>query len=294
MTSIEITKIQRSFYPGDEWLYFKIYLGKFSANKLITDVLFTVAENLVHENICSKWFFIRYSDPNHHIRFRLKLSDVKHYHTVLHKIRESLTLYIASRVIWKIQIDTYEREIERYGKNRMLLSEDLFYENSKVVSHILQQESNELRLILCSVHLIKHLISQLDDFDDKAFLTQNVKYYREEFEVNKVTLKLLAKEFINFEKDFVSFKQKDLYKNLLEINQIYVKQIKQIYDLEKNISANDFDSFLSSHIHMFINRLFSERQRQFELIVYEYISRMNSSSISNRDCRTSAKFLITI
>ena len=67
--------IQRTYIPGDQWLYFKIYTGFKTADLLLREVIPRIANQLLAGHIISKWFFIRYSDPELHLRLRFCLQD---------------------------------------------------------------------------------------------------------------------------------------------------------------------------------------------------------------------------
>ncbi|HVJ92985.1 MAG TPA: lantibiotic dehydratase, partial [Labilithrix sp.] len=64
------TAIPRTFPPGSEWLYAKLYTGTASAD----DVLKEVVTPLVapQKKSSTGWFFIRFGDPEWHVRLRLR------------------------------------------------------------------------------------------------------------------------------------------------------------------------------------------------------------------------------
>ena len=58
----------RSFGPASEWLYVKLYTGPATADGVLRDVLApVVAEAGLPPG---SWFFIRYGDPDWHVRLR--------------------------------------------------------------------------------------------------------------------------------------------------------------------------------------------------------------------------------
>jgi len=61
---------QRTFIPGDAWVYYKIYTGAKTSDILLTEIIKPVAEKLIEQELIDQWFFIRYADPKHHIRVR--------------------------------------------------------------------------------------------------------------------------------------------------------------------------------------------------------------------------------
>ncbi|HBX51207.1 MAG: hypothetical protein A2275_06955 [Bacteroidetes bacterium RIFOXYA12_FULL_35_11] len=65
----------RYFIPGSEWLYYKIYCGPKTADTIIENVFLPVSSKLFENSLIKKWFFIRYSDSDLHLRFRILLND---------------------------------------------------------------------------------------------------------------------------------------------------------------------------------------------------------------------------
>ncbi len=125
--------IQRNFILGDTWLYYKIYTGPKTSDSVLTGIIKPVAEQLIADNIIDKWFFIRYADPKHHIRVRFHYSQSENIAIIINSLSPYLRPLVEQDHIWKVQIDTYHREIERYGSNTMELSESLFYYDSKMI-----------------------------------------------------------------------------------------------------------------------------------------------------------------
>ncbi len=125
---------QRRFVTGSEWLYVKIYCGTSSAEKILKTLIKPLTKELVQEGVIDKWFFLRYADPEHHIRIRFHhASDKGFWKTVLERLYGVLQQDLENGLAYKIQTDTYEREIERYGAATMELSEDIFYYDSEAV-----------------------------------------------------------------------------------------------------------------------------------------------------------------
>ena len=123
--------ITREFYPGDEWVYFKIYLNAGCANEVLVHLKKNVINTLLRKKLIDKWFFIRYSDPDFHIRLRLHIpaprdsrrspsASLSGYYAgifagIVSRINKSLSPFTKSGLISRIQLDTYIREIERYS-----------------------------------------------------------------------------------------------------------------------------------------------------------------------------------
>tara|TARA_R100000789_G_scaffold100433_1_gene110619 strand:- start:1972 stop:2247 length:276 start_codon:yes stop_codon:yes gene_type:complete len=66
-------RVIRNFALGSEWLFYKIYVGPKTGDALLTQAVKPLVYKLVSDSLVEKWFFIRYTDPNFHIRLRLRL-----------------------------------------------------------------------------------------------------------------------------------------------------------------------------------------------------------------------------
>src|SRR5207302_1688840 len=56
--------------PGSDWLYVKLYTGTATADQLLRDVVAPVVEQALATGAAERWFFIRYGDPDWHLRVR--------------------------------------------------------------------------------------------------------------------------------------------------------------------------------------------------------------------------------
>ena len=76
MESIYETK---TFIPGSEWVYFKLYTGTKTADTILKNELYGFIQEMIKNKSIDKWFFIRYSDPDFHVRLRIHLNDKKDF-----------------------------------------------------------------------------------------------------------------------------------------------------------------------------------------------------------------------
>jgi len=276
--------MKRSFIIGSEWLYYKIYTGVKTSDVILADIIKPVTEQLISEGIIDKWFFIRYADPKHHIRVRFHYSNPENVAVLINALNEAFTPLIEEDVIWKMQADTYQREIERYGESTMVSSETLFFHESKMISEFLDlidgDEGEELRWLFG----VRAIDSLLGDFkfteDDKLKLLENLHIgFGNEFGMNRFLKKQLEKKF-RVEKDkmktFLDFKTETAgdYKPLLEILERKSKNtlttVSTILDDIKEVTLNNL---MGSYIHMLMNRLFRSKNRLHEMVVYDLLYR---------------------
>ena len=71
-----VTEEERLHPPGSDWHYLKVYAGLATLDELITDSLGPLLLNLEREGIVNRWFFIRYADPEAHLRLRFTANSI--------------------------------------------------------------------------------------------------------------------------------------------------------------------------------------------------------------------------
>ncbi len=107
--------IQRDFILGDDWFYFKIYTGVKTADTLLIELIEPLTKKIMDEGLIDKWFFIRYSDPEFHLRIRFRIKNKLKLSEIILELNKLLKPFIENRLVSTFQTETYSREIERYG-----------------------------------------------------------------------------------------------------------------------------------------------------------------------------------
>lgn len=289
--------IHRNYIVGDNWLYYKIYTGPKISDMILTDIIKPVTENLLKSGVIEKWFFIRYSDPEFHLRLRFYFFDKKSIGQIISVLLPYFKSLVNQDLIWKIQIDTYKPEIERYGFKTMELSESLFFNDSKLVVDLISlikgDEGEELRWLFA----LKFIDSFLDDFqleiEEKLSLIEILKVgFGTEFGMSRPLKKQLDSKFRSKRKKiewFITFCSDDEndYSPILDILKINrtsnkplisnILKLKSIEGLE--ISLN---SLIQSYLHMFFNRLFKTKNRVHEMVCYDFLFRYYKSQIAKQ------------
>ena len=126
--------VRRSFAPGSEWLYAKLFTGTSTADRLLTECVGPVVRQAMQTGAADRWFFIRYGDPEWHLRLRLHGTPARLYGEVLPELNAALESRFGDGQLWRLQLDTYEREAERYGgQEGILVAEELFHADSETV-----------------------------------------------------------------------------------------------------------------------------------------------------------------
>lgn len=279
-----LKEIQRDFIIGDEWLYYKIFCGHSASNKILTEILKPLSEEFLAEKLIKQWFFIRYNNPSYHIRYRVQITDIESIGYIIKKINVHLRNFISNELIWTVEVDTYKREIERYGRNTMLISENIFYLDSCMVSNFIESLNNEETYTksLFGLRLMKFYLDSFDiSLHEKLKFTESLKnsFYKE-FSSEKDIKKQLDKLFndnqatINTSLSSNISKSNSLTKSIFPYKKEIQKNIRIITALQKkNALEIDIYHLISSYIHMSVNRLFISNNRLHELTLYDFLWR---------------------
>ena len=277
-------KIKRSFILGDEWLYYKVYCGVHTSDLVLEELISPMTEKLFAEKLIHEWFFIRYNDPDPHLRLRFKLLNVKKIGLVIDIFNRYVLPYVQASLIWKIQTDTYTRELERYGARTMQFSEKLFFYDSKLIINALSTIKDEELYFLFILKCIDCFLTefQLSRSEKLVFFKENALAFKKEFNIEKSTKRSLARKYRSVDENLqkimgnygVTEKYKSIENKLQKRNNALKLFAQKICNLnEKELLQVEFKYLLSSHIHMSVNRAFRDKQRFYELLVYDFLYR---------------------
>ncbi|PWK15012.1 lantibiotic dehydratase [Tumebacillus permanentifrigoris] len=126
----------RIYLPGSEWMYMKLYgiesrQEEFMATKLI-ELLSAVSQ----QGLVDKAYFMRYADPDMHIRLRLHGQPDVLSSRVMPLVHQWSTELLQDGMLSKLVLDAYEPEVERYGGPELMkLVEQVFHADSMVVAN---------------------------------------------------------------------------------------------------------------------------------------------------------------
>lgn len=273
--------MNRVFSLGSEWVYFKIYSGYKITDVILLEYLKEKIAFLVSENIIKKWFFIRYNDPDSHIRIRFQVSKTDDVFYVIKELNLIFEDVLHKNFIWKVQNDTYLREIERYGSKTMEDSETLFYYDSEMILNYLSLKNgfkNDKTQLLFSFLSIDSFLDafSLSPSEKLALLDDMQQGFKKEFNATKVLKSQLDKHYRELEKQISTTMNDDKSYELSPLYEIIEQKSSKIKPIVESIKENleiNLNSFLSSHIHMMINRQFTSRQREYETLIYDHLYR---------------------
>jgi thiopeptide-type bacteriocin biosynthesis protein len=266
---------------GSDWIYFKIYSGYKIADNILIDYLNEKMEFLESENYIKKWFFIRYNDSDSHLRIRFQVNKRDDVYQIMTKLNPVFEDLLQKNFIWKVQTDTYLREIERYGLSTIEDSETLFYFDSKMITAYLNLkntfEKEETQLLFSFLSIDSFLNAFSLSSSKKLELLNNLQQsFKQEFNATKVLKSELDKHYRTLENEIerelssVSNSKFSMLHEIIHEKHIQIQPVVASIKVKLEINLN---SFLSSHIHMMINRQFTSRQREYEALIYDHLYR---------------------
>jgi thiopeptide-type bacteriocin biosynthesis protein len=124
--------------PGSEWLFAKLYCSRTLEEDLISSPVRIFAEQACEEGLAEEWFFIRYSDPDPHIRLRFRGQPDRLTSELLPSLCAWAGGLMSDGRCMRFALDTYDREIERYGGPAgTTVAESVFAADSRAVATLL-------------------------------------------------------------------------------------------------------------------------------------------------------------
>lgn len=283
------------YIPGSQWVYYKIYCGTKSADKILTAAIKPIVDILLQKKLITRFFFIRYYDPSFHIRFRLELTDSGSMGAVSQIIHEYLSVFHKSGLVWKIQTDTYKRETRRYGAKTIGLAEHLFFRDSEAVLQILSQTWGDAWEEVRWLITLRTIDQLLDAFNitpaAKVEFTEMLRQsFATEFKADKFLKSQLNAKFRNYRPAIEKIMNKSLdetseLKPLLDILKLKQELIKpvalEILEAVKNKLVDvSLTELLGSYIHMLVNRIISSKARLHEMVIYDFLNRHYKGEIA--------------
>jgi thiopeptide-type bacteriocin biosynthesis protein len=129
--------------PGSDWLFAKLYCPEVFAQDLITHEIAPFSRGAVASGLADEWFFLRYADPDFHLRLRFR-GDPKNLQTGLAPHLSAWTSdLLASGLCTRLSLDTYEREVDRYGGPEGIeVAERIFAADSATTVDLLQLDED--------------------------------------------------------------------------------------------------------------------------------------------------------
>jgi len=232
------------------------------------------------EGLWDRWHFVRYRDPDHHLRLRFHGLPSRLLSDLLPQIHRHLEGRLAQGLLWKVQVDTFEPEWERYGgSSGFALAEGWFFDDSQ---QILNQLVDGLTLeqrwraglrntdaiwaaLGLSVQARKGLAQAARDGFRKEFGDSGAGAVQ-----MGARFRALRKEL---ESGFPHASGPPLAPELCGL-----PRIREAFD--QGLIQEDLASLASSLSHMHLNRLLRTSPREHEWVLMEFLVRLYESRLA--------------
>ncbi|WP_262484317.1 thiopeptide-type bacteriocin biosynthesis protein [Chryseobacterium limigenitum] len=170
-------------------------------------------------------------------------------------------------------IDTYSREIERYGTSTIQEAEFLFCKNSDFFVKQCLHLDDEEKIIVSLFYMDKILDLLKFSINEKLLWIKNSNdAFKKEFNADKKLNSQLDKRYRLFKPKYVDFLESE---DFLEFRENMKSHCLELEPTLENIilKSSSLQDFFQSIFHMNINRMFVSNQRLFEMIIYDYLFR---------------------
>lgn len=276
----------RSFAPGSEWLYARIYCGTTTADAVLVDLV----KPLVAEAIalgCDRWFFIRYADPRPHLRVRFRGAPSTLSGALLPRLHAAVEPWLGDGRVGLFNLDTYQREVERYGGDEGVeLAEEIFQVDSELSLGLVEQFRGDhgyrarWRLALYGMHTIAQLFTP-DRAAALALVRQARRAFAEELRVDATTEALLGRRYRAERAALARLCDEGPAPELPGAVDVFGAAIPRLRDLARRhrLAALEGSRALiaQSFVHMHVNRMLRSQQREQEFALYDLLLRLYES-----------------
>jgi thiopeptide-type bacteriocin biosynthesis protein len=286
--------VERCFPPCSVWLYVKVFCGAAAADRVLRDVLLPTLPLL--DATSDQWHFVRYDLPKWHLRLRCHGVATQLQQELLPALMQAARRLLDDRTIWDLQIDTYQRELERYGGPEGIeLAEQIFHADSRTVLGIIAllqgDEGLDARWQLC----LRGMDLLLDDLgyalDGKRALVERLRLaFAQEHDVSTLMIRGLGDKFrkqrlalevlLDPEHEHSHAYEPGLTL-LRRRSTILMPTIAKLRERESQGQLTEsMDDIAASLLHMHANRLLRSNQRAHELVLYDFLGRFYESKVA--------------
>jgi len=133
--------VARHFPPGGEWAFVKLYTAVAQQDDVLTGPLQALLADLREHDLVDGWFFVRYADPQPHLRLRFHAAAGA-APTLLSKCAAWAADQVHAGWASEAALAGYARELERYGgPDAIAAMERVFQAGSETTVRLLAAEA---------------------------------------------------------------------------------------------------------------------------------------------------------
>lgn len=301
-SNLRCTSERRSFPPGSEWLFVKLYGGTTTLDRLLINEVRHLVRAAASASLMSSWFFIRYADPDPHLRIRFR-GDQERLTQELLPLIASVFNPLVDQTLWKIEHSTYVPELERYGGPQGIAeAEHIFFRDSEAVLSILESLKGDYDLdtrIRIAIMGADRLLRDCKlGLSERLALAKRARdAFARELQLNPTQLRSLGEQFRIQRKTVEalvddtshpphSVVPEEVWTALGTRSVALAGSVQRLLALQRTEPASlRLTNFAASCVHMHINRLMRSHARRQEAVVYDFLSRVYSTMAAKSDVR---------
>ncbi|HSY47945.1 MAG TPA: lantibiotic dehydratase [Thermoanaerobaculia bacterium] len=291
-------EVDRILPPNSRWLYLKLYTGAATADLVLRDVVAPLVARALGAGDADQWFFLRYGDPQWHLRVRFG-GEPERLRGLIGMLGEHLDPALREGRIWRWQLDTYEREIERYGGPAGLeIAERIFHADSEAALAALadlagdQGADARWRLTVVGIDRLFEDFG-LDLAARREALSAMRGGFAGEFEVGPDLNRQLGRRLREVGDDLYKLLTSGVddehplaggFAALARRSETLAPLIAQLHALESRgeLSVRVVD-LVWNYVHMFVNRMIRSDQRAHELVLYDLLHKLTLSRLKRSE-----------
>ena len=283
--------------PGSDWLFLKLYCGTSTADALLRELVAPLVRDAQAMGQADRWFFLRYADPDWHLRLRLH-GDPSALAALLVDTRTRIEPLLRDATVSRLAVDTYKPEADRYGGDAaMPVVEAMFQADSECVLDIVAMLSGDegmdarWRLALRGTDML------LDDlglsWDEKRAVMRSLRDgYRAEHRADNALRKQVGDRYRREAAALTALvrKQGDAESPLAPGLDALAARSHHMAPPAARLHALASDEMLTrpipeiarSLVHMHCNRLLRSATRAQEMVIYDFLDRIYTSMAERR------------
>lgn len=284
LTARSEPEIRRTFAPGSEWVFAQLYASAPACDRLLTQIIGPASEALLSKGLIDRWFFVRYADPDEHLRWRLHVADKTRPATVQRHVERAVATALSDGLVRHLAFDTYQREVERYGGDAGIeAAEQYFWADSEAIVQLLDPGkgvSPDLRW-QCAIAGVDALLADFGlDVPARLRLTQRLRdAFGKEFRVDAAFARQLAARFRAVKSDLERVIDSELHDSPPWRGAFAARSTRAHAALARLRAAESagmlhvpMETLAESYAHMHLNRVFRSEQRAHELVIYDFLA----------------------
>lgn len=282
--------VSRRFHPGSSWLYLKLYTGHATADALLRDYLAPAIRTARAQGMAQTWFFLRYGDPDWHVRLRFSGDPKQLSGELLPFLYEALAPASERGLVWRIAVDTYEREVERYGGPHGIgVAEHLFWVDSECALSIVENLEGDAGASAAWRLTLRGIDRMLDDLGlsihaKLAIMTAARDGFGAEVGMDTALQKRLGEKYRAHRAEIAELlaaRDDDDAHAYSPALQAFARRSGELRAVGTHLAELERAGHLTqpvadlvhSYVHMHVNRMIRSAQRHHELVLYDLLRR---------------------